>query len=248
MPPEPSGPSASEHAERSLAAIQAYFAAHQPAGVRAVYALGSAVTGDFRLGYSDLDLIILVDDGDATPLMRQLRAFNTQLLIASFHVHKPADFPPPDLYLQARLLSEGRLLYGVESRAALSAAPTLALQAQVLAALTHRLVMLRSLACSPALDTYAPGYPVYYALKFCLYGARADGLLAGDPDTGQRHVLHQALLPGRLPPANQAFLAGLLQRLDTETFPAAAAERLDLILGTVAFLETIQRRLQAWPG
>jgi predicted nucleotidyltransferase len=236
-----------DHHERCMEYIQRYFREAQPPYVRAVYALGSIVTGDYFPGYSDLDILILTDDVDQNILMRDLRAINDKLLIPTFHLHKSLDFPPPDLYLRIRLLTESRLLFGRDLLAHAGGVSNQELHKQLLSALSHRLVMLRSLCCSKAFDKYAPDYTLYYAQKFCLFGLRALLIMQGELNTRRKHVIAQVNAKNILSPKNYAFFVDLLANFERRDYPQTLDARLAILFGTVEFLEEIQYRIVSLP-
>ncbi len=236
-----------DHHERCMEYIQRYFHETQHPYVRAVYALGSVVTGDYFPGYSDLDILIVTDDVDQTTLTRDLRAINDKLLIPTFHLHKSIDFPPPDLYLRIRLLTESRLLFGSDLSVHLRHFSNQELHKQLLSSLSHRLVMLRSLCCSKALDKYSPDYTVYYAQKLCLFGLRALLLMQGERKTQRKHVITQANSHNILSSKNAAFFANLLANFERQDYPQTLDARLATLFGTVEFLEEIQHRIASLP-
>jgi len=236
-----------DHHERCMEYIQRYFHETQRPYVQAVYALGSIVTGDYFPGYSDLDILIVTEDVDQTSLMRDLRALNDKLLIPTFHLHKSLDFPPPDLYLLVRLLTESRLLFGSDQIENAGQFSDQELHKQLLGSLSHRLVMLRSLCCSKAFDKYSPDYTVYYAQKFCLFGLRALLMMQGERNTQRKHVIAQANSRNILSPKNSAFFANLLMSLEQQNYPQTLDTRLAILFGTIEFLEEVQHRIVSLP-
>lgn len=236
-----------DHHERCMEYIQRYFHKTQHPYVRSVYALGSIVTGDYFPGYSDLDILIVTEDVDQTMLMRDLRAINDKLLIPTFHLHKPLDFPPPDLFLLVRLLTESRLLFGSDQIENAGQFSYQELRKQLLGSLSHRLVMLRSLCCSKAFDKYNPDYTVYYAQKFCLFGLRALLMMQGERNTQRKHVIAQANSRNILSPKNRAFFANLLASLEQRNYPQTLEARLAILFDTVEFLEEIQHLIVSLP-
>jgi predicted nucleotidyltransferase len=236
-----------DHHERCMENIQRYFHETQHPYVQAVYALGSIVTGDYFPGYSDLDILIVTDDVDQTTLMRDLRAINDKLLIPTFHLHKSLDFPPADLYLRIRLLTESRLLFGRDLLVHPGHFSDQELHKQLLSSLSHRLVMLRSLCCSKAFDKYTPDYTVYYAQKFCLFGLRALLIMQGELNTQRKHVITQVNARNLLSPKNSAFFADLLANFERRDYPQTLNARLTILFGTVEFLEEIQHRIVSLP-
>lgn len=237
----------SDHHERCMEYVQLYFEDTQHPYIRAVYALGSIVTGDYFPGYSDLDVLIVTDDVDQTALMRDLRALNDKLLIPNFHLHKTLDFPPPDLYLGVRLLTESNLLFGSDILKRDAQYPYQEIRKQLLTSLSHRLVMLRSLCCSKAFDKYTPDYTVYYAQKFCLFGLRALVILKGDYDTQRKHVIEQINSGEILSPKNSAYFSDLLERFGQQKYPQTLDDRLSVLFGTIELLEEIQDRIAHLP-
>jgi predicted nucleotidyltransferase len=229
-----------DHHERCLELIQRYFQENQNPSVQAVYALGSVVTGDFLPGYSDIDILIITNDADQTTLIHELRELNEKLLVPTFHLFKPADFPPPDLYLRVRLLSESKLLYGDDLIKLKIDIPVSELHEQLFSSLSLRLVMLRSLCCSKALDKYSPGYTVYYAQKLCLFGLRALFMKEGEYNTQRRNIIERVKAKNMLTSKNSTFFSSLLVRLAQHTYPQTLEERLAILLSTVNFLEEIQ--------
>jgi len=237
----------SDHHDRCMEYVQLYFEETQHPYIHAVYALGSIVTGDYFPGYSDLDILIVTENVDQTALMRELHALNDKLLIPSFHLHKSLDFPPQDLYLRVRLSAESRLLYGSDILVMEDRPPYQEMHKQILASLSHRLVMLRSLCCSKAFDKYTPGYTVYYAQKFCLFGLRALVILKGDYDTQRKHVIEQIISGEILSPKNSAYFSALLERFEQQQYPQTMDDRLSVLFGTIELLEEIQDRIVHLP-
>ncbi len=232
-----------DHHLRCLNYIEQFFQETAPPGVEAVYVVGSVVTGDYLPGYSDLDIMIVTDDSDQTTLMEALRHMNEKLWIPTFHLHRAVDFPPLNLYLNIRMHTESRLLYGQDRLEPLSAIPVDQLRRQLLEALSHRVVMFRSLVCSKAVEKYTPDYTVYYAQKFCLFGIRALLLLQGDWNTARKHAIQQAITLDLLSPKHRSFFQTLLTRLEQQDYPQTFEERLTILHQTLRFQEEVQLQI-----
>jgi hypothetical protein len=141
--------------------------------------------------------------------------------------------------------SESELLYGQDLLDRTCSISRVELRRQLAASLSHRLVLLRSLCCSPALERYTPEYTTYYAQKLCLFGLRAIALMRGDFDTRRRHVLSQALAGSNLSDDCRAIVEELLGRLHEQDHPGATIEKLQLLDGTIRILEEAQSRVES---
>lgn len=230
-----------DHHERCLEYIQRFFERARYPYVRSAYAVGSVVTGDYVRGHSDIDIVVITEDTDLADLTKSLRALNDKLWIPTFHVCKPRDFPPPDLLFAIRMLAESQLLYGEDVLGQIGAIPAAGLRAQIAATLSHRLVILRSLCCSKAVEKFSPEYTSYYCLKFCLLGLRALLAARGDWDTRRKHVLAEATDDeALLGPRSRDFLRGLLRQIERQEHPGLLGERVALLRQAVELLEQIQ--------
>jgi hypothetical protein len=233
-----------DHHERCLEYIQHFFQEGQFPYVRSVYAMGSVVTGDYVLGYSDLDIVVRVDEADLTELMEKLRILNTKLWIPAFHLLKPLDFPPPDLFFTIRLLAESRLLYGQDSLSQLPAISLPDLRAQLLLLLSQRVVSLRALCCSKAVETYKPDKTIHDAQKLCLLGLRALLMMRGDQNTARHPVIQQVTdSEGLLTSRQRDFFLELLARHEQQNYPLTLAERLSIFRQASELLEEIQHSI-----
>ena len=233
-----------DHHERCLAYIERFFQNSRPAGVYAVYVVGSVATGDYMPGYSDLDIMIVTNGAKQIELMETLRQMNEKLRIPSFHLHRAIDFPPPNLYINLRMHSEARLLYGQDLLEPLSEVSAERLKEQLFASLSHQVVMLRSLCCSRDVEEYTPDYTVYYAQKMCLFGVRAWLSVLGDWNTQRRHVIERVTsAEALLSPQNRTFFQVLLKQWAQKEYPETLAERLRILHQTTHLLEEIQDRI-----
>lgn len=219
--------------------IQAFFLARRPAEVRAVYVFGSAATGDVVGAYSDIDILVACGE-EVGALVAALRDLNDRLIVVNFHLHGPADLPVADLYLRIRLANESRLLYGAPVLDSTPLVNDVVLRDQLRAGLSHRIVMLRALACSPALARQEPLYTLYYAQKFALYGVRGLLMVEGERRTDRRHVVERFLAEPILPTRSKAWLANVLRRIDVADAPRSVEERVETILGCAALLADVR--------
>jgi hypothetical protein len=139
---------------------------------------------------------------------------------------------------------EARLLYGKELLEPLTATSLTRLREQLLESLSHRVVMLRSLVCSKAVEKYTPDYTIYYAQKFCLFGLRALLLIQNDWNTQRKHVIQQFHADETLLTAkNRMFFQSLLSRWEQKDFPQTLDERLHVLYQTITLVEEIQKRI-----
>ncbi len=165
--------------QKYLRAIQTTLANDKPEGVRAVYVIGSAVTGAYLDGYSDIDLMIFAGDVDALALAEVFRGYVDKLAEISPHIHKPADTPPRNLIVRARILQEGRLLYGDDIRRRWPPADPAILRSQIAVDLDYQLISARLLLTdAPRLGAPHPR-TLYYIRKLYLSAIRAAFLQIG---------------------------------------------------------------------
>ncbi|MCB0168755.1 MAG: nucleotidyltransferase domain-containing protein [Anaerolineae bacterium] len=230
-----------DHPHRCLEYIQHFFEQAQYPYVQAVYVMGSVVTGDYHLGYSDLDIIIFTNAIDLTELMDSLRALNAKLWIVNFHLLKPNDVPPPDLLFTARLLAESELLFGQDLLSTLNKIPGPALRHQLLLLLSQQIVSLRAFYCSKVLEKYKPDKIMYDAQKLSLFGLRALLLVLGEKNTQRQHIINYVTATENiLTPMNQQFFFNLLDRFEKQQNPDTHDECLLVLQQTISLLEEVQ--------
>lgn len=233
-----------DHHERALDHVAQFFQIANFPYVRAVYITGSVVTGNFILGYSDIDLVIITDDTDTGELLAQLRQLNSKLWILSVHVLKPMDFPPPDLFFRVRLLAESRLIYGQDVLSALTQPSPQKLAPQLLLFLSQRLVDLRAFYCSKTVEKIAANKIIFDANKLCLFALRALVIVSGERNTVPDHVIQFiSSKHDLLSPKNRDFYLSLLEQIEKEHYPDSLEARLTMISRTIDLLNEVQNKI-----
>lgn len=230
-----------DHGRQSLAEVQRFFAQRRPPAVQAVYAMGSVVTGDYFVGYSDLDIIILAAERDLSDLMAELRDLSARLWITRFHILKPLDFPPPDGLFALRLRAESQLLYGADLVRDLAPPPLAELRRQLLLTVSHQLVNMRVFCCSAQVERQSPDTLLYQAQKLMLLGLRALFVATGGSDTRRAQVVAWAQATPLLSSASRNFAAALFEQMQRSEHPQTLAARLEALEQTIGVLEEVQR-------
>jgi predicted nucleotidyltransferase len=233
-----------DHHERVLDYVEQFFQAAKFPNVRAVYVTGSVVTGNFVLGYSDVDLVILTDDTDISDLLAELRQLNSKLWLLSVHLLKPADFPPPDLFFTVRLLAESRLIYGQDVLSTLAQPSAQKLAPQILLFLSQRLVNLRAFYCSKTVEKIAPNRIIFDTKKLCLFALRALIMIHGERNTTPHHVgQYISSKNDLLSPKNREFYLSLLEQIEAQLYPDSLKARLTMISRTIDLLNEVQNKI-----
>ncbi len=235
-----------DHHERALDYVTRFFQSAKLPYVRAVYVMGSVVTGNFILGYSDIDLVIITDDADAEviDLLNELRDLNSQLWILSVHLLKPADFPPPDLFFRMRLLAESRLIYGQDLLSTLPPPLAQELASQVLLFLSQRLVNLRAFYCSRTIEKVSANKVIFDAQKLCLFALRSLVIVTGEQNTTPHYVLQYLSTQNDvLSSKSRLFYQALLEQIEKQNYPVSLDARLAMISQTIDLLSEIQNKI-----
>lgn len=230
-----------DHPERCMEYVQAFFEQTAYPFVRSVYALGSVVTGDYMLGLSDLDILVLTDREDLSLLMNNLRQLNDQLWIVSFHLLKPDDFPPPDLFFQVRLRAESTLLYGTDVVSKLEPGTYATLCEQVRIEINRQLMRLRTFICSPTIAKQNIATLVYHTQKACVTGLRGLMVVQGmQQDTSRSAIIAWLHTSGNvLSPHSRDIANQMMSALDARGNVQQQVERVGFVLNACILLEEV---------